>query len=98
MSGDGRLLCDLGTIDNTVSIVRTSDLKVEATIDVGNIPYWATTSPDGRHCYVSLSGDGAISVVDYDARLEVARVPVDKFPQRSRLARITENTVAFLQP
>src|SRR5262249_52324145 len=65
LSGDGTRLCDAGTIDNTVSIVRASDLSLVSTIDVGLIPYWASTSADGNVCFVSLSGDNAISVVDY---------------------------------
>ncbi|MBI3557097.1 MAG: YncE family protein [Deltaproteobacteria bacterium] len=96
LSGDGAQLCDAGTIDNTVSIVSTSDMKVQATIEVGNIPYWATTSHDGRYCYVSLSGDGTVSVIDYNTRAEVTRVSVDRFPQRSRLARLAENTISLL--
>ena len=61
LSGDGKKLCDCGTVDNTVTIVRTDDMQVAKTIDVGMVPYWATTSPDGQHCFVSLSGDDAVS-------------------------------------
>jgi DNA-binding beta-propeller fold protein YncE len=96
MSADGTLLCDAGTIDNTVSIVSTSDMQVKKTIDVGLVPYWATTSTDGNYCYVSLSGDNAISIIDYRAQSEVGRVAVGKFPQRSRLGHIQESSVALL--
>jgi DNA-binding beta-propeller fold protein YncE len=96
MSADGMWLCDAGTIDNTVSIVSTSDLKVAKTLDTGLVPYWATTSVDGDFCYVSLSGDNAVSIVDYKAQAEVERIPVGKFPQRSRLGRIGEASVSML--
>jgi YVTN family beta-propeller protein len=96
MSADGKWLCDAGTIDNTVSIVSTSDMTVQKTIDVGLVPYWATTSVDGTVCFVSLSGDNAVSIIDYAAQSEVTRVTVGKFPQRSRLGRIRESTVAAL--
>jgi YVTN family beta-propeller protein len=96
LSGDGARLCDLGTIDNTIQIVRTADLTVEKTIDTGLIPYWATTSVDGGHCFVSLSGDNSIAVIDYASGTEVARVPVGKFPQRNRLAQIPEGELALL--
>jgi YVTN family beta-propeller protein len=98
ISGDGTKLCDCGTIDNTVSIVSASDLSVRKTIDVGLVPYWATTSPDGRHCFVSLSGDDAISVIDYETETEVENIPTGKFPQRSRLARVPESVIALLNP
>ena len=96
ISGDGTKLCDAGTIDNTVSIVSTADLSVQATIEVGAVPYWATTSRDGNYCYVSLSGDNAVSVIDYNTEREVLRIPVDRFPQRNRLAKLSDNILALL--
>lgn len=96
LSKDGKRLCDCGTIDNTVTIVRTDDMTVEKTIDVGMVPYWATNSPDGLYCFVSLSGSDAISVIDYNAGTEVKVVPVGKFPQRSRVGRVPEHVLALL--
>jgi YVTN family beta-propeller protein len=93
LSGDGSKLCDCGTIDNTVSIVNTADMQVLATIEVGMIPYWATNSPDGRYCFVSLSGSDAVSVIDYAAQREVTMIPVGKFPQRSRLGRVPQSVI-----
>jgi WD40 repeat protein len=98
ISNDGKKLCDCGTIDNTVAIVRTDDMLVEKTIDVGMVPYWATTSPDGEHCFVSLSGSDAISVIGYDAGKEVKVVPVGRFPQRSRLGRVPQRVLKLLSP
>jgi YVTN family beta-propeller protein len=98
LSGDGQRLCDCGTIDNTVAIITTADMRTEHSIDVGMIPYWATTSPDGNTCFVSLSGSDAISVVDYATGAELTTVPVGKFPQRSRLGRVPESVVALLAP
>jgi YVTN family beta-propeller protein len=96
LSKDGKRLCDCGTIDNTVAIVSTDTMTVERTIDVGMVPYWATSSPDGRHCFVSLSGSDAISVIDYEAGAEVKVVPVGDFPQRSRLGRVPESVLSLL--
>jgi YVTN family beta-propeller protein len=96
LSKDGKRLCDCGTIDNTVTIVLTENMSVEKTIDVGLVPYWATTSPDGRHCFVSLSGSDAVSVIDYEGGAEVKVVPVGDFPQRSRLGRVPESVLALL--
>ena len=96
LSADGKKLCDCGTIDNTVSIVDTGDMKVRTTIEVGMIPYWATNSPDGRYCFVSLSGSDAISVIDYDSEKQVSTVKVGKFPQRSRLGRVPQRVLDLL--
>lgn len=96
LSGDGTRLCDCGTIDNTVSIVSTETMEVLHLIDVGLVPYWATTSPDGRHCLVSLSGDDAVSVIDYETGTEVRVVPVGRFPQRNRVGRVPESVIELL--
>jgi YVTN family beta-propeller protein len=88
LSGDGTKLCDAGTIDDTVSIVSTATMTVTTTIDVGTIPYWATTSADGKLCFVSNSGSNDVSVIDYETGRELARTPVGRFPQRSRVGRI----------
>ena len=96
ISGDGQRLCDCGTIDNNVAIVRTSDMSVERYVDVGMIPYWATTSPDGRYCFVSLSGDNSVAVINFETGEIVREVPVGVFPQRSRLARIPDSVIQNL--
>jgi YVTN family beta-propeller protein len=98
LSGDGTKLCDCGTVDNTVAIVTTADMKLEKLLDVGSVPYWATTSPDGKTCFVSLSGDNAIAVIDYASATQVKQVPVGKFPQRSRLGKVPASVVALLKP
>lgn len=96
LSGDGTKLCDCGTIDNTVQIVSTDTMQVLHTTDVGMVPYWATTSPDGRHCFVSMSGDDTIGVIDYETGAQIKAVPVGKFPQRSRLGKMPESVVQML--
>jgi DNA-binding beta-propeller fold protein YncE len=98
LSGDGARLCDCGTIDNTVSIVSTDTLAVVKTIDTGMIPYWATTGPDGTICFVSLSGDAQIAVIDYAKAEEIMRVPVGAFPQRSRVGKISRTVLDALGP
>ena len=95
---EGDKLCDCGTIDNTVSLVRTADLQVEKTIDVGLMPYWATTSPDGRYCFVSLSGSDAVSVIDYQTGTELKVIPVGKLPQRNRVGQVPTTVIAALSP
>jgi DNA-binding beta-propeller fold protein YncE len=96
LSGDGKQLCDCGTVDNTVAIITTADMKLEKLLDVGSVPYWATTSGDGKTCFVSLSGDNAVAVIDYASASQLKVVPVGKFPQRSRLGKLPPNVVALL--
>ena len=49
--------------DGTVSVIKTSDHTVSATITVGNEPLGVAVSPDGEYVYVANNGDGTVSVI-----------------------------------
>ena len=97
LSQDGKKLCDCGTISNTVAIINTDDMSTMSIADVGLVPYWATTSHNGLHCFVSLSGDNSVSVIEYETGEEISEIPVGNFPQRSRLATIPPRVKLFLR-
>jgi YVTN family beta-propeller protein len=96
MSGDGSKLCDVGTIDNYVAIISRPALTTDKIINVGNMPYWATTSRDGNYCLVSNSKDNDVSVISYSSAQEITRVPVGSFPQRERLGTVTDAVISGL--
>jgi YVTN family beta-propeller protein len=98
LSGDGAKLCDVGTIDDYIAIVSTSDLTTAGMVSypAGSLPYWGQTSVDGHYCFVSLSNRNEVSVVDFATATEVARVPVGTFPQRERIARMSSSAIASL--
>jgi DNA-binding beta-propeller fold protein YncE len=100
LSGDQTKLCDVGTIDDYTKIVDVGSLTTQSTVTypAGSIPYWAATSADGNYCFVPLSAGNAVSVVSYATGQEVARVPVGDFPQRGRLAKVTDAAIAGLSP
>ena len=98
LSGDGSTLCDVGTIDNEVSLVDADDLSVDARVEVGLLPYWATTSRDGTKCFVTLSGTDEIVVIDYATASIVERIPTGFFPQRNRLGQMPESEFELLNP
>jgi YVTN family beta-propeller protein len=86
MNPEGTKLCAAGTIDGYVAVVsrKTFDYRLAA---FGNVPYWATNSADGRYCFVSFSGDDAVSVISYAKEKEIARIPVGDHPQRMRMGK-----------
>jgi DNA-binding beta-propeller fold protein YncE len=98
LSGDGTKLCDAGTIDDYTKIVDVATLTDVATVNypTGSIPYWAATSVDGNYCFVPLSAGNAVSVISYATGQEIARIPVGQFPQRGRLAQVTDAALAGL--
>jgi DNA-binding beta-propeller fold protein YncE len=100
LSGDTTRLCDVGTIDDYTAVIARPGLSTVGTVTypTGTLPYWATTSADGRYCLVSLSNANAVSIVDYTTATEVARVPVGSFPQRERLARVAPDVLPTLLP
>lgn len=94
MSGDGTKICVAGTMSNYAGIVNRETFRYRIH-QLGARTYWATSSADGRHCYVSVAGDDSVSVISYETEEEVARIPVGNpddgmlaHPQRARNARI----------
>ncbi len=83
MSGDGKKLCVAGTMSNYAAIVNRETFAAKIH-PLGARTYWATSSRDGKYCYVSVAGDDTLSVISYDSEEEVARIPVGYHPQRAR--------------
>jgi hypothetical protein len=75
MNPEGTKLCAAGTMDDYAAIVRR-DSFAYTIVPVGEKPYWSTNSGDGRYCFVSVSGEDAVSVISYADEREVARIPV----------------------
>jgi DNA-binding beta-propeller fold protein YncE len=92
MNPAGRKLCVAGTMSNYAAIVGRRAFRYKL-VRVGEKPYWAANSGDGKRCFVSVSGDDAVSVISYRTGREVARFPVGDHPQRMRMGRIRRSFV-----
>jgi DNA-binding beta-propeller fold protein YncE len=88
MNEDFTKICDAGTVADYVAIIHRRTLKVQRIIEVGDMPYWATSSADGQYCFVANSNSDDVSVLSYDRAREVARFPVGDHPQRMRMASV----------
>ncbi|RSM85434.1 hypothetical protein DMH04_16900 [Kibdelosporangium aridum] len=96
MAYSGDRICAAGTIDDYTVILDRPGLAAKGYVHypTDSLPYWTTTSVDGKHCLVSLSNRNAISVIDYATAKEVASIPVGHFPQRERLGVLSAAAIA----
>jgi DNA-binding beta-propeller fold protein YncE len=97
MNPEGTKLCAAGTMSDYAAIVQR-DTFAHTIVPVGEKPYWSTNSGDGRYCFVSVSGDDAVSVISYAEEREVARIAVGDHPQRMRMGRIRTGLVRSAAP
>lgn len=95
MNPEGTKLCAAGTMSDYAAIVARDDFAFKR-FEVGEKPYWSTNSHDGRHCWVSVSGNDRVVVLDYATEQEVARVDVGDHPQRVRPGAIQRSYVPGL--
>lgn len=71
----------LNRADGTVTIVRTSTNRVLPPIPVGEEPWGAVATPDGRRLYVSNATSDSIIVLDVARRIIAATIEVGRAPQ-----------------
>jgi DNA-binding beta-propeller fold protein YncE len=84
----GTRFCVAGTMSGYAAIVLRSTLSPIRIIHVGHVPYWSTSEPSGRYCFVSVARDNRVAVIDY-ARARLLRfIRVGLHPQRMRTGRL----------
>jgi hypothetical protein len=79
--------CVAGTMSDYAAIVDRSSFAYRIAAH-GHKPYWATNSKRGSYCFVSFSGDNAVSVISCRKRKEIARIQVGDHPQRMRFGKV----------
>jgi DNA-binding beta-propeller fold protein YncE len=87
MNPRGTKLCVAGTMSDYAALVNRRTFKYKIVAN-GRKPYWATNSARGSYCFVSFSGDDAVSVISYRKKKEIARIQVGDHPQRMRMGKV----------
>jgi YVTN family beta-propeller protein len=89
----GTTLCAAGTMDDYAAIVDRTTLR-HTIVDVGTKPYWAVDGAVGNECWVSVSGDDKVVVIDYATARPIATIPVGDHPQRVRAGLVDRTILA----
>jgi YVTN family beta-propeller protein len=88
--GDGALAYVTNSASNNVSVIRTSDNTVVATVTVGGAPFGVAVTPDGAFAYVTNDGSNNVSVIRTSDNTVVATVAVGEIPFGVAFAPTTE--------
>src|SRR3954469_20919282 len=87
MNPEGTKLCVAGTMSGYAAIVQRATFAYKI-LPVGEVPYWATNSADGKYCFVSVAGNDRVAVISYAEEKEVASIEVGDHPQRMRMGKV----------
>jgi hypothetical protein len=100
MNATGTKLCAAGTMSDYAAIVTRATMRVKILDGEGEAPdrrylkpYWATEGP-GNTCWMSMSGNDAVAVLDLRTREEIAWIEVGDHPQRIRPGTVAADVVA----
>ncbi|TFV68951.1 serine/threonine protein kinase [Blastococcus sp. CT_GayMR20] len=93
MNASGTMLCAAGTMDGYAAIVDRES-EAYSLVEVGDKPYWSTNGPEGETCWVSVSGEDAVVVIDYATAQTLATIPVGDHPQRVREGVVAKDVLA----
>lgn len=90
LNNQGTKFCVAGTMSDYAAVVSRKTLRAQSLVNVGKggVPYWSTTSRDGRYCFVSVARQDRVSVISFKTGREVASVAVGRHPQRMRTGEV----------
>jgi DNA-binding beta-propeller fold protein YncE len=97
MNPSGTKLCAAGTMSDYAAIVDRASFAYRIAAH-GHKPYWATNSARGSYCFVSFSGNDAVSVISYRKAKEIARIQVGDHPQRMRMGKVRAGLLGTKKP
>jgi hypothetical protein len=97
MNPKGTKLCVAGTMSDYAALVNRRSFAYKVVAN-GHKPYWATNSKHGAYCFVSFSGDDAVSVISYRKKREIARIQVGDHPQRMRMGKVRAGWLGTKKP
>lgn len=93
LTDDGRTLCLAGRASDYAALVSAPDLKLLATIPVGDAPGWAETADNGNVCLITNTRSDDLSIISIRERKEILRMPIGDGPKHITIARIPQSVI-----
>jgi DNA-binding beta-propeller fold protein YncE len=97
LTPDGGTLCLAARASDYAALVQASDLKLIATIAVGDAPGWAEIADGGRVCLLANSRSDDLSILSIADRTEIIRLPIGDGPKHITVAQIPTTVIAALK-
>jgi DNA-binding beta-propeller fold protein YncE len=97
LTEDGETLCLAGRASDYAALVSARDLKLIATIPVGDAPGWAEVADEGRMCLTANTRADNLSIISIPRRVEVVRLPIGNGPKHITVSRVPKAVIAAFQ-
>lgn len=97
LTDDGKVLCLAGRASDYAALVSAPDLKLVATIPVGDAPGWAETADRGTVCLLTNTRSDDLSIISIPERKEVLRLPIGDGPKHITIARLPASVIAAIR-
>ncbi len=94
LTDDGATLCLAGRASDYAALVSAPDLKLIATIPVGDAPGWSETAQHGRVCLIANTRSDNLSIISIADRTEILRLPIGNGPKHITVAQIPAPVIA----
>jgi YVTN family beta-propeller protein len=96
LSPDESLLCLAGRASDYAGLVAADGLALIATVPTGDAPSWSAITADGALCLTANTRSDDVSIIDLEARGEVARLPAGRGPKHITIGQVPVSVLAAL--
>jgi DNA-binding beta-propeller fold protein YncE len=97
LTEDGKTLCLAGRASDYAALVSAPDLKLLATIPVGDAPGWAEVADNGKVCLIANTRSDDLSIISIPDRKEIVRLPIGDGPKHITVARMPRSVIAAIK-
>ena len=97
LTDDGKTLCLAGRASDYAALVSAPDLKLLATVPVGDAPGWAEIADNGNLCLITNTRSDDLSIISIRERKEMLRMPIGDGPKHITIARIPQSVIAAIK-